>query len=117
MCRACPAYGVCTKDKHSGRALWIGPTDALLRKHRQWMTTEVAKQWSARRKGLIEPVFGLLKEHLGARRFLLRGLANVRAEFMMLTTAFNLRVLWRAWATYQSPWPANARHSQQLTML
>ncbi len=27
-CRACPAYGVCTKDKHSGRALWIGPSDA-----------------------------------------------------------------------------------------
>jgi len=31
VCRACPAYGVCTKDVHSGRALWIGPTDALLR--------------------------------------------------------------------------------------
>ncbi len=117
MCRACPAYGVCTKDKHSGRALWIGPSDALLRKHRQWMTTEVAKRWYARRKGLIEPVFGILKEQLRARRFLLRGLANVRAEFMMLATAFNLRVLWRAWASYQPLGPAIARHSQQLTML
>ena len=117
MCRACPAYGVCTKDKHSGRALWIGPTDTLLRKHRRWMTTEVAKRWYARRKGLIEPVFGILKEQLRARRFLLRGLANVRAEFMMLATAFNLRVLWRAWAYYQPLGPANARHSQQLTML
>ena len=24
VCRACPAFGLCTKDKHSGRALWIG---------------------------------------------------------------------------------------------
>ncbi len=106
MCRACPAYGVCTKDKHSGRALWIGPTDTLLRKHRQWMTTEVAKRWYARRKGLIEPVFGILKDQLRARQFLLRGLANVKAEFMMLATAFNLRVLWRAWAPHQSQGPA-----------
>ncbi len=90
----------------SGRALWIRPSDALLRKHRGWMTTEVARRWHARRKGLIEPVFGILKEQMGARRFLLRGLANVRAEFMMLATAFNLRVLWRAWASHQSQGPA-----------
>ena len=42
VCRACPAYRVCTKDAHAGRALWIGSTDTLLRKHRQWMTTETA---------------------------------------------------------------------------
>ena len=46
------------------------------------------------------------KEQLRARRFLLRGLANVRAEFMMLATAFNLRVLWRAWKAHQSQGPA-----------
>jgi len=50
VCRTCSAYGDCTKDAHSGRALWIGPTDALLRKHRQWISTDVAKRWYARRK-------------------------------------------------------------------
>ncbi len=117
MCRACPAYGVSTKDKHSGRALWIGPSDALLRKHRQLMTTEVARRWYARRKGLIEPVFGILKDQLSARRFLLRGLANVKAEFMMLATAFNLRVLWRAWTSYQSQRPTIPSTIALLTML
>ena len=97
VCRACPAYGICTKDVHAGRALWIGPTDTLLRRHRQWMGTDTARRWYARRKELIEPTFGILKEQLGARRFLLRGLANVRAEFILLATAFNLRTLWRAW--------------------
>ena len=98
MCRACPAYGICTKDVHSGRALWIGPADTLLRKHRQWTATATARRWYARRKVLSEPTFGILKEQLAARRFLLRGLTNVRAEFALLATAFNLRTLWRAWA-------------------
>jgi len=98
-CRSCQAYGICTKDRHAGRALWIGPHDALLRQHREWMTTEEARHLYARRKGLIEPIFGILKEQMGSRRFLLRGLANVRAEFNLLATAFNLRTLWRVWLT------------------
>ena len=105
VCRACPAYGVCNKDVHAGRALWIGPTDTLLRKHRQWMTTDTARRWYARRKGLIEPTFSILKEQMAARRFLLRGLPNVRAEFVLLATAFNLRTLWRAWASGGPPGP------------
>ena len=50
-----------------------------------------------------EPIFGIIKEELRARRFLLRGLNNVGAEFTMLATAFNLRVLWRAWAAGRAP--------------
>jgi len=103
VCWACPAYGVCTKDAHTGRALWIGPSDSLLRKHRHWMTTERARGLYARRKELIEPIFGILKEQLSARRFFLRGLANVRAEFALLATAFNLRTLWKVWRTRWRP--------------
>jgi len=97
VCRACPAYGVCTKDKHGGRALWIGSSDRLLNEHRQWMKTDEARSLYARRQQLIEPVFGILKEQLGARRLLLRGLVNVRAEFTLMSTAFNLRTLSAVW--------------------
>ncbi len=100
-CRICPAFGVCTKDKHGGRALWIGPSDILLRRHREWMQTEKARRLYARRKELSEPVFGILKDQMGARKFLLRGLANVRAEFALMATAFNLRTLWRVWRQSQ----------------
>lgn len=103
ICRACPAFGICTKDGRYGRALWIGPHDDLLRRHRQFMATEPAKVVYRRRKGLVEPVFGILKEQMSARRFLLRGLNNVRAEFTLLATAFNLRSLWRAWAVSRKP--------------
>ncbi len=103
VCHACPAYGVCTKDKHSGRVLWVGPNDIRLRAHRVWMETQEAQHLYAQRKGLIEPVFGIIKEQMGARRFLLRGLGNVRAEFTLLATAFNLRMLWKQWATGLRP--------------
>ena len=99
VCRTCPAFGVCTKDKHAGRALWISSSEVLLLKHRQWMRSEEARSLYARRRELSEPAFGILKDQMNARRFLLRGLANVRAEFILLATAFNLRTMWRVWAS------------------
>ncbi len=55
------------------------------------MATEEAQTLARQRKALVEPVFGMLKEELGARRFLLGGRANVAAEWTLLATAANLR--------------------------
>ena len=93
-CRNCPAFGVCTRNGR-GRKLEIRPQDTALRRHRAWMETEEAKAAYSRRKELVEPAFGIIKEQMGVRRFLLRGLVNVRAEFAMVATAFNLLTLWR----------------------
>lgn len=98
VCRACPAFGVCTTNKRHGRSLSINPEEEALRRHRAWIQTEEAKALYSKRKQLIEPVFGIIKEHLmGTRRFLLRGMENVAAEWSLLATAFNLRVLARIW--------------------
>ena len=97
VCQACPAFGVCTRAKEIGRSLAVGPHDAALRRHRAWMATSAAREAYRLRKQLVEPVFGIIKEQQGARRFLLRGLTSVAAEWTMLATAFNLRTLWRAW--------------------
>ena len=72
VCLSCPAFGVCTKSKRHGRTLKIGPQDAALRRHRAWMSTEEAKRAYRQRKLLVEPVFGIIKEQLQARSFLLR---------------------------------------------
>ena len=53
----------------------------------------------------MEPVFGIIKEQQGERRFLLRGVGNVTAEWTLLATAFNLRTLWRVWRTRQPDYP------------
>ena len=97
VCQACPAFGVCTKSIEIGRSLAIGPYHAALRRHRVWISTNEARDVYKRRKPLVEPVFGIIKEQLGDRRFLLRGFANVSAEWTLLGTAFNLRTLWRVW--------------------
>ena len=66
------------------------------------MSTSAAKEAYRLRKQLVEPVFGIIKEQQGARRFLLRGLANVAAEWTMLVAAFNLRTLYRVWSSSRS---------------
>lgn len=47
------------------------------------------------RAGVVEPVFGTIKEALGYRRFLLRGLKKVKGEWAIICTAFNLLKLYR----------------------
>jgi hypothetical protein len=41
----------------------------------------------------VEPVFGIIKEVMGFRRFLLRGLAAVKGEWRLVCLAFNLKRL------------------------
>jgi transposase len=49
-----------------------------------------------KRKELAEPIFGVLKEQRGMRRFRMRGLAKVAIEFTLAATALNLTRLWHA---------------------
>lgn len=97
VCRACPAFGTCTNEPRQGRALEVDLHHAEARAHRVWMASEEAQSLVRQRKALIEPVFGTLKEELKGRRFLLRGLTNVTAEWTLLATAFNLRTCARIW--------------------
>ena len=49
----------------------------------------------ARRKVIVEPVFGQIKEARGFRRFLLRGLDHIRGEWCLVCLTHNLLKLWR----------------------
>jgi transposase len=48
----------------------------------------------ARRKAIVEPVFGVLKQQRGIRQFRTRGLENVNNEFTLATLAFNITRLY-----------------------
>ena len=61
-----------------------------LKRMRQRLRSPAGRKLYQRRKGLVEPVFGTLKEHRGLRRFYRRGLASVNAEFLLMALAFNL---------------------------
>jgi transposase len=54
------------------------------------------------RKAVVEPVFGQIKEGRGFRRFLLRGLVKVQAEWKMICATHNLLKLFRCGWSPQS---------------
>jgi transposase len=59
------------------------------------LRTKVGREMYARRKGMIEPIFGQLKQVLGFRQFSLRGLSSMRGEWRLMATVHNLLKLWR----------------------
>jgi transposase len=59
------------------------------------LRTKKGREMYAKRKGMIEPVFGQLKQVLGFRQFSLRGLASMRGEWRLMATVHNLLKLWR----------------------
>ena len=59
------------------------------------LRTKKGHEMYAKRKGMIEPIFGQLKQVLGFRQFSLRGLAAMRGEWRLMCLVHNLLKLWR----------------------
>jgi hypothetical protein len=59
------------------------------------LASDEGKARYALRRQTVEPVFGQIKEHRGARRFLRRGLAACDAEWKLLCATNDLLKLWR----------------------
>jgi transposase len=60
------------------------------------LRTKRGKREYSKRKETVEPVFGQIKEARGLRRFLLRGLEAVQAEWSLICTTHNLLKLFRS---------------------
>jgi len=67
------------------------PKEAMARKLR----TELGRKLYAARKHIVEPVFGQIKRVRGFRKFLLRGLKWVSAEWQLICLTHNLLKIWR----------------------
>ena len=65
------------------------PTPVEAMAHR--LQTPEGKKLYAKRKHTPEPVFGIIKSVLGFRQFLLRGLEKVKAEWTLVTLAWNIK--------------------------
>jgi transposase len=59
------------------------------------LRTKKGRAMYAKRKGMIEPIFGQLKQVLGLRQFSMRGLALMRGEWRLMATVHNVLKLWR----------------------
>jgi hypothetical protein len=59
------------------------------------LRTKRGRKEYARRKAIIEPVFGQTKQCRGFRQFLLRGLQKMKAEWKLVCLTHNLMKLYR----------------------
>ena len=72
------------------------PKDATrVDRMRRKLQTRVGAAIYSRRKTVVEPVFGQIKEARGFRRFLLRGLGKVQGEWAMICLTHNILKLHR----------------------
>ena len=83
-------------DSNMARALNLGGrcrTRACAPAHRRMrakLRSPAGEAAYERRKAVVEPVFGVLKQQRGMRQFRTRGLKNVNNEFTLATLAFNI---------------------------
>jgi transposase/IS5 family transposase len=93
-------------DSHLGRELNVGVRvrghaaahHPAHRRMREKLRDPVGRAVYQRRKTVVEPVIGVLKEQRGMRRFRYRGLTKVAVELTLAATAYNLTRLWRTTA-------------------
>jgi len=69
-------------------------THPVHQRMRRKLRSAVGRAVYGRRKALIEPVFGVLKEQRGMRQFRRRGLEKVAVEVALAATAYNLTRMW-----------------------
>jgi hypothetical protein len=69
----------------------VTPVERMARK----LLTKTSAAVYARRKAMVEPVIGQIKQARGFRSFLLRGLTKVQAEWSLVCTTHNILKLYR----------------------
>ena len=96
---------VCREDAHSERRYDYRPaaerdkpakkiTNPTLLAMKAKLETDEGRAMYAKRKQTVEPVFGIIKQILGFRQFLRRGVEAVRAEWTLVCLAYNAKRLW-----------------------
>lgn len=89
-CSQCGHRGQCTTNK-KGRTVCRRDIDEKIKQMRFKLDSESGKAIYAKRKVIVEPVFGQIKAVQGFTDFKLRGLKKVNAEFKLLAIAHNLK--------------------------
>lgn len=97
-CRGVDAYVAIQRAKHGAKEPEesAAKDDSAKAQMRTKLQTEQGAKVYSRRKVIVEPPFGQIKNR-GFRGFLLRGLEKVRGEWSLITLGHNLLKLHRVW--------------------
>ena len=90
-CAACAYHGRCCRSKSgAARTVTSDGREPLRRSMNARMSRPEGRAIYARRKAIVEPVFGQIK-NTGFRGFGLRGISRVAGEFSLVCAAHNVR--------------------------
>lgn len=98
----CPHRSECTRDKN-GRSIEMEAGAEAARRHRALHQEKKYLALLNRRKEVAELPFAWIKNHMGFRRWTLRGLEKVRAQWFMLCATSNIRILYGFWKRGRLP--------------
>ena len=92
------------RDKHGSSDEIAASDDAVtaLEQMKQKLQTDAGRAIDKMRKAIVEPVFGQIKECRHFRRFSLRGLENVKAEWTLVCLTHNILKLFRSGRGFQA---------------
>jgi transposase len=88
-CSNCEKRPECTRA--SCRTVSQDPREHLIQKMRQRLKSAEGRSIYERRKTIVEPVFGDIKQNRRVREFLLRGTIKAQGEFLLLCITHNIR--------------------------
>jgi transposase len=94
--KQCPVRWQCSRDP-KGRTVSLGRFHAAVTRQRTKRATPDKRALLKRRREIVEAPYGVIKEVMGFRRFTVAGLAQVRVQWSLICTAFNLRKLYCHW--------------------
>jgi transposase len=90
QCPDCPHQSPCVLHGQH-RTLKVRQTEKFRDAMRAKLDSPEGRRKYRKRQATVEPVFGHLKNILGFRQFLLRGLDKVQGEFCLMASVHNLR--------------------------
>lgn len=93
---SCQFRWQCSKSK-TGREVKLNPFYEPIERQRFKQQDNVNKEKLKRRKQLIEPVFGWIKEGAQFRRFTVKGLESAKQQWSMICTGINLKKMHKLW--------------------
>jgi len=94
--RDCPERWQCSPQK-KGRCIVRGEHELAVARQREKQRSAEKQRVLRSRKAIVEIVFAQIKEQMVFRRFTVRHLENMRTQWSLMCTAFNLKKLYRFW--------------------
>lgn len=90
-CNGCELKYKCTKAKGNKQIYFSKKFDRLRKKSLENLNSEKGIVYRVNRSIQVEGAFGVIKQDLGFRRFLLRGNRKVKVEFLLLCFGYNIK--------------------------